>query len=39
MLLFPELNTNRLKLRKIQVENVPSLVKYANNRKISVWRI
>ncbi len=32
---FPELNTQRLKLRKIQMEDVPSLVKYANNRKIS----
>ncbi len=32
---FPELNTKRLKLRKIQVEDIPSLVKYANNKKIS----
>jgi ribosomal-protein-alanine N-acetyltransferase len=32
---FPELNTNRLKLRKISIEDIPSLVKYANNKKIS----
>lgn len=32
---FPELNTKRLKLRKIQIEDIPSLVKYANNKKIS----
>jgi len=35
MLVFPELQTNRLQLRKIQIEDVPSLVKYANNKKIS----
>jgi RimJ/RimL family protein N-acetyltransferase len=35
MQLFPEIYTNRLKLRKIKVEDVPSLVKYANNKKIS----
>jgi len=32
---FPELNTNRLKLRKIQIGDVSSLVKHANNKKIS----
>jgi len=32
---FPEINTKRLKLRKIQIEDIPSLVKYANNKKIS----
>ena len=32
---FPELNTNRLNLRKISIEDIPSLVKYANNRKIA----
>ncbi len=32
---FPEVSTQRLKLRKIQIEDVPSLVKYANNKKIS----
>jgi RimJ/RimL family protein N-acetyltransferase len=32
---FPELNTNRLKLRKITVEDIPFLVKYACNKKIS----
>lgn len=32
---FPELNTNRLKLRKLTIEDVPSLVKYANNKKVS----
>ena len=35
MEIFPELNTNRLKLRKIRIEDIPSLVKYANNKKIS----
>ena len=35
MNVFLQLNTTRLKLRKIQVEDVPSLVQYANNRKIS----
>jgi len=35
MEVFPELNTKRLKLRKIQIEDIPSLVKYANNKKIS----
>lgn len=32
---FPELYTDRLKLRKIHIEDIPSLVKYANNRRIS----
>lgn len=32
---FPELYTERLKLRKIQAEDIPSLIKYANNKKIS----
>ena len=32
---FPTLYTERLKLRKIEVEDVPALVKYANNRKIA----
>lgn len=32
---FPELYTDRLKLRKITVEDVPALVKYANNKKIA----
>ena len=32
---FPKLRPNRLILRKISVEDIPSLVKYANNRKIS----
>lgn len=35
MLVFPELNTSRLKLRKIEVDDIPALVKYANNKKIS----
>lgn len=35
MNVFPELNTRRLKLRKIRVEDVEALVKYANNKKIS----
>jgi RimJ/RimL family protein N-acetyltransferase len=35
MQVFPELNTNRLRLRKVTVEDVSSLVKYANNKKIS----
>ncbi len=33
--IFPELNTSRLKLRKITIEDIPFLVKYANNKKIS----
>lgn len=32
---FPELHTPRLLLRKIQVDDIPLLVKYGNNRKIS----
>ena len=32
---FPELRTNRLKLRKIQLGDVSSLLKYANNKNIS----
>lgn len=32
---FPELNTGRLKLRKIRTEDISSLVKYCNNKKIS----
>ena len=32
---FPELNTPRLTLRKIQVEDIDALVQYANNRNIS----
>ena len=32
---FPELYTDRLRLRRIQVEDIPLLVKYANNKKIS----
>jgi [ribosomal protein S5]-alanine N-acetyltransferase len=35
MEVFPELNTNRLILRKMSVDDLPSLVKYANNRKIA----
>ncbi len=35
MEVFPQLYTNRLTLRKIRVEDIPSLVKYANNKKIS----
>src|SRR4051795_131026 len=35
MEVFPELNTERLKLRKISIEDVPSLIKYANNKKIA----
>jgi ribosomal-protein-alanine N-acetyltransferase len=32
---FPELNTSRLKLRKIQLGDITSLLKYCNNKKIS----
>ncbi len=32
---FPELTTTRLKLRRIQISDIPSLVKYANNKNIS----
>jgi [ribosomal protein S5]-alanine N-acetyltransferase len=34
---FPQLYTERLKLRKIQVEDIPALVKYANNQKVSKY--
>jgi [ribosomal protein S5]-alanine N-acetyltransferase len=38
---FPQLFTHRLTLRKITIDDVPSLLKYANNRKIadSIWNI
>lgn len=36
---FPILFTSRLCLRKIEVEDISSLVKYANNRKISDYII
>lgn len=32
---FPQLHTARLHLRKLDADDVPALVKYANNRKIS----
>jgi ribosomal-protein-alanine N-acetyltransferase len=32
---FPELHTPRLHLRRIRPEDVPALVKYANNKKIA----
>lgn len=32
---FPELYTGRLELRQLQADDIPSLVKYANNKKIS----
>lgn len=32
---FPEINTSRLKLRKLTPDDIPSLVKYAGNKKIS----
>ena len=32
---FPTLYTSRLILRKIEPEDVPALVKYADNKKIS----
>jgi RimJ/RimL family protein N-acetyltransferase len=35
MLVFPILHTERLKLRKLEVEDIPSLVRYADNKKIS----
>ena len=34
-MIFPTLYTARLTLRRLQVEDVPSLVRYANNRNIS----
>lgn len=33
--MFPELITDRLRLRKIQISDVASLLKYANNKNIS----
>jgi len=35
MLIFPLINTSRLKLRKLQVEDFPSLVKYANHKAVA----
>jgi RimJ/RimL family protein N-acetyltransferase len=35
MEVFPELYTKRLRLRKISIEDIPSLVKYANNKRIA----
>ncbi len=32
---FPEIHTERLTLRKIGIDDIPALVKYANNKKIS----
>lgn len=32
---FPELTTTRLTLRKIRLADLPSLIKYVNNKKIS----
>jgi len=32
---FPELTTTRLKLRKIESGDIPSIIKYANNKHIS----
>lgn len=32
---FPELHTERLKLRRLQLTDLPLLVQYANNKKIS----
>ena len=32
---FPQLFTDRLHLRKIHIDDIPLLVKYANNRKVS----
>jgi [ribosomal protein S5]-alanine N-acetyltransferase len=32
---FPELHSKRLKLRKISVDDIPSLIRYANNKKIA----
>jgi RimJ/RimL family protein N-acetyltransferase len=34
---FPELYTTRLKLRKLNIEDLPSLVKYANNKNVSKY--
>lgn len=35
MLIFPRLNTARLILRKIEPDDIPALVVYANNKKIT----
>ena len=35
MNLFPQLYTNRLKLRKLDIDDLPLLLKYADNKKIS----
>jgi len=35
MEVFPELNTIKLKLRKISIVDIPSLLKYGNNKKIA----
>lgn len=35
MQVFPELYTKRLIIRKITIEDIPALLKYANNKKIS----
>ena len=35
MNLFPELDTDRLKLRKIGIDDIPALLKYGNNKKIA----
>ena len=32
---FPELYTKRLSLRKLDIDDIPSLLKYANNKRIS----
>ena len=32
---FPELHTARLRLRKISIDDVPLLIRYANNKKIA----
>ncbi len=37
--LFPQLYTKRLILRKMEIEDIPSLVKYANNKKIADYII
>ena len=35
MEVFPEISTHRLTLRKISIDDIPSLVKYVNNKKIA----
>jgi [ribosomal protein S5]-alanine N-acetyltransferase len=37
MLIFPLLQTQRLKLRKIDIDDIPSLLKYGNNPTISKY--